>query len=202
MRQIFLLMLVGIWMGGCTLVQGWNRLGLNMDKNASIVIITKEVTEFFQIKEASATLYFKNIQTNKEYTMVIRDGGLSDVLAINLPVGNYRIDRWVYDACRTKVTDKYGNYLHCQDYYRFKGKTAPLIHNQFTIKAGERLYLGHVKFEIVSGMLSWSNRGVGDIQLIATQLGFNPKEIKNIANQLDIEYWKFEPTGYKTMWEW
>ncbi len=202
MKKSFLISVITIiFINGCSMIKAVNSLSLDRDKNASIIVITKSMSSFFQIKEPSATIYIKNIDTKKEYKMFIANSYLSNVVAINIPAGNYEINRWVYDACKDKVINKYGKYLYCKSFYRFKGKTEKLKKNKFTIKKGETLYLGHVKFEVVSGMLDFINGGDKDIQRVLSELDLKGRKIKNISNTLDISYWKFEPTGYKGLFE-
>jgi hypothetical protein len=173
---------------------------LNKDKDASIIAIGQSMTTLFSIKEPSATIYIKNVDTKKEYKMIINSRYV-DVLAINIPAGSYEIDRWVYDACRVMQKDKSGRETYCSSFYGFKGKTKKLERAKFKIKKGETLYLGDVKFEVVSGMLMFSNGGDRAVQRVHSWLRLKDREVKNISNTLDIEYWKFEPTGYKGLFE-
>ena len=185
-------LILTIYLTGCaSLLSKVDKLYLDTDENASIIIINYSFTGSAEVIEPFVSIYIQNIETKKETKIVFGDHRVDlsattyKSVVMNLPAGSYEFVRWEYDAC--KKMDKYQ--LFCKEWYGFKGKTPKPKHAKFQIKKGETLYLGHFRLNTNDAILNHYKS--------SNNFKFKDREVRNISNSIDIDDWQFEMTGYK-----
>jgi len=170
---------------------------LNTDKDSSIILAGTTIYNPYNVI-GDAKIYLENIETKKQEILTL-DTKQTPIF-MNIPAGTYKATKWIYNACQTREVDKYGNPTYCSSYYNFKGKSQPIKENQFEIKKGETLYLGHITLNSESKELTIDNQKNKDMLKLNQIIDLKGRKVKDIPN-LYIKDWKFQITGTKGFFE-
>jgi len=170
---------------------------LSTDKDSSILLAGTSIYNPPNVS-GDAALYIENIETKKQERLTLY--AKATPIFMNIPEGRYKVIKWVYNACKERGVDKYGNPTYCTSSYNFKGQSQPIKDNQFEIKKGETLYLGHITLDSKTKTLTIDNQQNKDMQVLNKIIDLKGRKVKTVPS-LHIENWKFHITGTKGLLE-
>ena len=189
---------------GCTLLTPSIKTG----EDDSVLILGYNIMEYPSVKNPMATIYLVNVKSKEEIKIELFEWGLfnkykNQSLAINLKPGEYELRNWEYSFCRSMKKDEKGYPLYCQDNVSLKGVNSEFKNNRFVIKKGDILYLGHIYFDVANAILYFSNKRQVDIQNFHHKysVDLEGRAFRNLSSQLGMDEWRFEMTGYRSMFE-
>jgi len=191
---------------GCvsSIVKTLNGFNINTDSKSAIIFAGTTVNNPIikrrgsHILRGEGKIFLVNIDTKKETLLKISYRAKELPIFTNLDAGRYRFSRWAYDSCKEMTRDTKGD-TYCSKWHYFKGVSDPLENNEFEIKRGETLYLGHLILNSGKPSITLQNKEEIDRINFTNVVDIKDRKIKNISNKFNIKDWKFTVTGKPTL---